>query len=49
MDEAVSQGGELIISIAAAFAVIGAVALLLGQTDAGMLRICLTHMLEAAC
>lgn len=49
MEEAVSQGGEFIIGIAAALAVIGAVMLLLGQTDAGMLRIYLTHVLEAAC
>lgn len=49
MEEAVSQGGELIIGIAAALAVIGAVMLLLGQTDAGALRIYLTHVLEAAC
>lgn len=49
MDEAVSHGGELVIGIAAALAVIGSVMLLLGHTDAGMLRICLTHILEAAC
>ena len=49
MDEAVTQGGELIIGIAAAAAVIGAVMLLLGRTDAGMLRMYITCMLEAAC
>lgn len=49
MDEAVNQGGELITGIAAAAAVIGAVTLLLGSTDAGMLRTYITCMLEAAC
>lgn len=49
MDEAVTQGGELIIGIAAAAAVFGAVMLLLGKTDAGMLRMYITCLLEAAC
>ena len=49
MDETVSQGGELIISIAAALAVIGAVMLLLGQSDAGILRAYVECLLEAAC
>lgn len=49
MDETVSQGGELVIGIVAALAVMGIVMLLLGQTDAGMLRICMTRILEAAC
>lgn len=49
MDEAVNQGGELIIGIAVAIAVIGAVMLLLGKTDAGILRMYITGILEAAC
>ncbi len=49
MEEAVNQGGELIIGIAAAAAVVGAVMLLLSKTDAGMLRMYITCMLEAAC
>lgn len=49
MEETVIQGGELIIGIAAALAVMGSVMLLLGQTDAGLLRICMTRILEAAC
>ncbi len=49
MDEAVNQGGELIIGIAVAVVVIGAVMLLLGNTDAGILRMYITCMLEAAC
>lgn len=49
MDEAVNQGGELILGIVAAAAVIGAVALLLGKTDAGMLRSYIICLLEAAC
>lgn len=49
MDEAVNQGGELIIGIAVAVVVIGAVMLLLGKTDAGILRIYITGILEAAC
>ena len=49
MDEAVNQGGELIIGIVVAVVVIGAVMLLLGKTDAGILRMYITCMLEAAC
>lgn len=49
MEEAISQGGELMTGIAAAAAVICAVMLLLGKTDAGMLREYLICMLEAAC
>ena len=49
MDEIVSQQGELMISIVAALAVIGAVMLLLGQSDAGILRTYLEYLLEAAC
>lgn len=48
MEEAASQGGELIIAIAAALAVIGAVMLLLGPTDAGALRMYLEHVLQSA-
>ena len=49
MEETVSQGGELMISIVAALAVIGAVMLLLGHTDAGVLRTYVEYLLEAAC
>lgn len=49
MDEAVSQGGELMIGIAAAVFLVGIFVLLLGPTDAGILRMYLTHLLEAAC
>ena len=49
MDETISQGGELLIGITSAFAVISAVMLLLGQTDAGILRSFLACVLEAAC
>ncbi len=49
MDEIVRQQGELMISIVAALAVIGAVVLLLGQSDAGILRTYLEYLLEAAC
>jgi hypothetical protein len=49
MDEVINQGGELVIGIAAAAAVIGAVMLLLGRTDAGILRMYITCILEAAC
>ena len=49
MDEIVSQQGELMISIVAALAVIGAVMLLLGLSDAGILRTYLEYLLEAAC
>lgn len=49
MEEAVSQGGELAVSICTAIFVIGAVMLLLGGTDAGILRDYLTGMLESAC
>ena len=44
MEEAVSQGGEL-----AAIFVIGSVMLLLGGTDAGIIRDYLTGILESAC
>ena len=49
MEEAVSQGGELAVGICTAMMVIGAVILLLGRTDAGILREYLTGILEAAC
>ncbi len=49
MEEAVSQGGELIIGIVGALAVIGAVTLLLGQSDLGILRTYVAFLLEAAC
>ena len=49
MDEAVGQQGSLVISIMAAMAVIGAVLVLLGQSDAGILRSYVVFLLEAAC
>ena len=49
MEETVNQGGGLITGMIAAVAVIGTVMLLLGDTDAGMLRMCITCILEAAC
>ncbi len=49
MEEAVSQGGSLVISILAALAVTGAVLLLLGQSEAGILRSYVAFLLEAAC
>ena len=49
MDEAVTQSGELIISIAAAIVIAATLMLLLGKTDAGILRAYLVTMLEAAC
>ena len=49
MDEAIGQGGELIVGITAAVFMIGIIMLLLSNTDAGVLRIYLTHLLEAAC
>ena len=49
MEEALVQGGELIVGIAAAIAVIGSVMLLISGADAGMLRLYLTYVLEAAC
>lgn len=49
MEETVNQGGELITGMIAAVAVIGTVMLLLGGTDAGILKICITCILEAAC
>ena len=49
MDETVYQIGELLISVAAAGIVIGAVLLLLGKTDAGILRIYVETMLKSAC
>ena len=49
MDEAVTQSGELIISIAAAIVIAATLMLLLGKTDAGILRAYLVNMLEAAC
>lgn len=49
MEEAVSQGGELIISIVGALAVIGAAMLLLGKSEAGILREYVAYLLEAAC
>ena len=48
MDEAVGQQGSLVISIMA-MTVIGAVLLLLGQSDAGILRSYVVFLLEAAC
>lgn len=49
MDEVVNQSGELIISIGAAIFIIAAMMLLLGGTNAGVLREYLTCILEAAC
>lgn len=49
MEETVHQGGEMITGMIASASVIGAVMLLLGGTDAGMLRMCITCILEAAC
>ena len=49
MDEAISQAGELLIGIIAALAVIGAVMLLLGKSDAGLIRTYVAFLLEAAC
>lgn len=49
MDEAVSQGGGLVISIVSALAVVGVVMVLLGQSDAGIVRSYITFLLEAAC
>ena len=49
MEEAVSQGGGLVIGIVGALAVIGAVTLLLSQSDLGILRTYVTFLLEAAC
>ncbi len=49
MEESVYQGGELMKGILAASVVIGGMLLLLGRTDAGMLRMYLAGMLEAAC
>lgn len=49
MDEVIDQGSELMIGIAVAAVVIGAVMLLLGKTDAGILRMYITCILEAAC
>lgn len=49
MDEAVSQGGELFISIFTACLVVGSILLLLGKTDAGVLRMFVAYFLEAAC
>lgn len=49
MEETVNEGGELIIGIGSALAVIGAVMLLLSRTDTGLLRAYVTMILEAAC
>ncbi len=49
MDEVVNQSGELLISIGAAIFIIGTMMLLLGGTNAGVLREYLTYILEAAC
>lgn len=49
MDEAVSQGGELFVSIFTACLVVGSILLLLGKTDAGVLRMFVAYFLEAAC
>lgn len=49
MDEVVNQSGELIVSIGAAIFIIGIMMLLLGGTHAGVLRVYLTYILEAAC
>ena len=49
MDEAVSQGGELFVSIFTACLVVCSILLLLGKTDAGVLRMFVMYFLEAAC
>lgn len=49
MDEAVSQGGELFVSIFTACLVVGSILLLLGKTNAGVLRMFVAYFLEAAC
>ena len=49
MEEAVSQGGELAVSIFTAIFVFFSVMLLLGGTDAGIIRDYLTGILESAC
>lgn len=48
MEEAINQGGELLIGAAAALCVICAVVLLLSPTDAGILRAYWIQLLEAA-
>ena len=49
MNETISQGGELLISVLTVCLVVGAVMLLLSQTDAGVIRTYVTYFLEAAC
>ena len=49
MNEAVSQGGELLVGIFTACLVVGSVMLLLSNTDAGILRMYAAYFLEAAC
>lgn len=49
MDEAVSQTGSLVIGAMAALAVLGAVMVLLGGSDLGILRSYVAFLLEAAC
>lgn len=49
MDEVLSQSDELLIGKISAFTVIGIVLLLLSNTNAGILRSYMIHLLEAAC
>jgi len=49
MNEAVSQGGELLVGIFTACIVVGSIMLLLSNTDAGILRMYAAYFLEAAC
>lgn len=49
MEEAISQVGELFVGVLSALTVIGAVMLLLSQSDAGLLRQFLTDALTSAC
>lgn len=49
MGEEVSQGGELVISMASALMVLNAVIFLLDGKQMGMLRMYLVYFLEKAC